>query len=146
MGPTPSSATDELFQSLTAADCGLIRMDADPLLVMLKRLEAASKLVSDTDEESDQDPYVPYAIYWLNLKLKIFALTFPSQQTHTHQQSPILPRQVQHKHKDDNKIALFNRNYYYHKWPFRLLITRTLCTGLTKRTAISYFDKTRTLK
>jgi len=54
---------DDLFQSLTAADCGLIRMDADPLLVMLKRLEAASKLTSDTDEESDADPYVPYAIY-----------------------------------------------------------------------------------
>ena len=51
---------DDLFQSLTAADCGLMRMDADPLLVMLKRLEAASKLTSDT--ESD-DPYVPYAMY-----------------------------------------------------------------------------------
>ena len=46
---------------LTAADFGLNRIDSDPLLVMLKKLEAASRLTSDT--ESDADPNVPYAIY-----------------------------------------------------------------------------------
>lgn len=58
--PWSTHESDDVFQPLTAADCGLIRMDSDPLLVMLKRLEAASKLTSDT--ESD-DPYVPYAMY-----------------------------------------------------------------------------------
>ena len=53
---------DDLFDNLTAADVGLARIETDPLLVMLKRLEAASKLTSDT-ESLIEDPYVPEAIY-----------------------------------------------------------------------------------
>jgi hypothetical protein len=53
---------DDLFDNLTAADVGLTRIETDPLLVMLKRLEAASKLTSDT-ESLIEDPYVPEAIY-----------------------------------------------------------------------------------
>ena len=53
---------DDLFDNLTAADVGLTRIETDPLLVMLKRLEAASKLTSDT-ESLIEDPFVPEAIY-----------------------------------------------------------------------------------
>ena len=52
-------SSEDLFESLTAADCGLRRLDSDPLLLMLKRLEAASKLTSDTESDAD----VPYAVY-----------------------------------------------------------------------------------
>ena len=52
-----------VFDNLTAADVGLTRIETDPLLVMLKRLEAASKLTSDT-ESLIEDPFpVPEAIY-----------------------------------------------------------------------------------
>jgi hypothetical protein len=53
---------EDLFDNLTAADVGLTRIESDPLVLMLKRLEAASKLTSDSESLLD-DPYLPEAIY-----------------------------------------------------------------------------------
>ena len=53
---------EDLFDNLTAADVGLTRIESDPLVLMLKRLEAASKLTSDNESLLD-DPYLPEAIY-----------------------------------------------------------------------------------
>ena len=57
-------SNDEMFESMSSADCGLTRIETDPLLLMLQRLEAASKITtSDCDEALDFDYSLPTPIY-----------------------------------------------------------------------------------
>ena len=74
---------DDLFDNLTAADVGLTRIETDPLLVMLKRLEAASKLTSDT-ESLIEDPFVPEAIYWFSTSSSPRVKSLHSNSTYCH--------------------------------------------------------------
>ena len=52
-----------MFESMTAADVGLTRIETDPLLLMLQRLEAASKITTSESDSTELDYSLPTPIY-----------------------------------------------------------------------------------
>jgi len=53
-------SNDEQIESLSSADCGLSRIGDDPLVVMLQRLQAASRIATS---DSDSEITLPTPIY-----------------------------------------------------------------------------------
>jgi len=56
-------SNDEMFESMTAADVGLTRIETDPLLLMLQGLEAASKITTSESDSTELDYSHPSPIY-----------------------------------------------------------------------------------
>jgi hypothetical protein len=56
-------SNDEMFENMSAADVGLTRIETDPLLLMLQRLEAASKITASESDSAELDYSLPTPIY-----------------------------------------------------------------------------------